>query len=300
MSVPLAYLGVVIVWSTTPLAIKWSGEDVGFLFGVASRMAIALAVSLLLIALWRKALPRTKEALHVYLAVGVPLFLAMSSVYWGAQYIPSGLISVIFGLTPLITGLMAIYWIKEHSFTPFRVLGLAMSLYGLALIFKHSLVLGEGAHFGILGVFGAVFFHSLGTVWMKKVGNNLNAFSANTGGLIVAVTLYSITWLLFDGGLPVEISDRSVLSIVYLAVFGSVFGAVLFYFALKRVSTDKMALLTLITPVTALLIGRFYNNEILDHATLMGVVFVLCGLLTYQWASFVLSYVLKMRINGIG
>jgi len=297
VSVPLAYLGVVIVWSTTPLAIKWSGEDVGFLFGVASRMAIGLAVSLLLIALWRKTLPRTKEALHVYLAVGVPLFLAMSSVYWGAQYIPSGLIAVIFGLTPLVTGLMASVWLKEKSFTPFRVLGIAASLYGLALIFKHSLVLGENAHLGILGVFGAVFFHSLGTVWMKKVGNNLNAFTANTGGLIVAVTLYAATWLLLDGGIPLDISDRSVWSIIYLAVFGSVFGAVLFYFALKRVSTDKMALLTLITPVTALLIGRFYNNEILDHTTLMGVVFVLCGLLTYQWASSVFRVLMKMRIS---
>ena len=89
MSVPLAYLGVVIVWSTTPLAIKWSGEDVGFLFGVASRMALGLTVSLLLIGLWRKSLPRTKQAFHVYLAAGIPIFFAMSSVYWGAQYIQS-------------------------------------------------------------------------------------------------------------------------------------------------------------------------------------------------------------------
>ena len=46
MSVPAAYLGVIIIWSTTPLAIKWSGDDVGFQFGVAARMLVGLAALL--------------------------------------------------------------------------------------------------------------------------------------------------------------------------------------------------------------------------------------------------------------
>ena len=46
MSVPLAYIGVIIIWSTTPLAIKWSGGDAGFLFGVTARMLIGLLFSL--------------------------------------------------------------------------------------------------------------------------------------------------------------------------------------------------------------------------------------------------------------
>ena len=46
MSVPAAYLGVIPIWSTTPLAIKWSGKDVGFLFGVTSRMLMGVVVGL--------------------------------------------------------------------------------------------------------------------------------------------------------------------------------------------------------------------------------------------------------------
>ena len=40
MSIPAAFLGVVLIWATTPLAIKWSSEDAGYLFGVASRMVL--------------------------------------------------------------------------------------------------------------------------------------------------------------------------------------------------------------------------------------------------------------------
>lgn len=296
MSVPLAYLGVVFVWSTTPLAIKWSGEDVGFLFGVSGRMTIALVVSLALIALWRKQLPRTREALHVYLAVGIPLYLGMTSVYWGAQYISSGLLSVIFGMTPLLTGILAAKILQEKSFTPFRVIGLLLSIAGLIVIYRHSMKLGNDAHLGIIAVVIASFFHSLGTVWMKKVGHHLPTFTANTGGLVVGVFLFTLTWLLFDRSAPVDFPARSVSSIVYLGVIGSVFGAVLYYYALKHVDTGKIALLTLITPVISLLLGAFLNGETVDVSTLIGVAFVLSGLLVYQWAS--VMYLRVARVLG--
>ena len=298
MSVPFAYLGVVIIWSTTPLAIKWSGEEVGFLFGVASRMVLGLVLSMALLMIWRRVLPLHGAAIRVYFAVGIPLYLAMSCVYWGAQYIPSGLISVIFGLTPLVTGMMAIYWLQEKSFTPFRLIGMALGVSGLGVIFNNSIVIGPHAHWGIFGVLGAVFFHSLGTVWVKKVGATLPAFTSNSGGLVVAVILYSLTWLVFDRGIPTSIAAHTALSIVYLGVFGSVLGAVLFYYALKHVDTGKMAMLTLITPVTALLLGRLFNGEVLEPVTIAGTALVLSGLIFYQWAEPILRSVLNRKLKA--
>ncbi len=282
MSVPLAYIGIILVWSTTPLAIKWSGEDVGFLFGVASRMSLALVASLIALSLWRKPLPRHREAIHAYLAVGIPLFLAMSCVYWAAQFIPSGLISVVFGLTPVVTGLLAVYVLREQSFTPLKVVGMAFGLGGLAVIFIDSFQLGPAAHWGIIGMLGSVFFHSLGTVWMKKVGSRLPAITANTGGLAVACTLYATTWLVFDRSVPSHVPLHTAGSIVYLAIVGSLLGAVMFYYALKHLDTGKMALMTLITPVTALMIGHWVNDEPVKGTTIAGTALVLTGLLAYQ------------------
>ncbi len=44
VSVPAAFIGVVFIWSTTPLAIKWSSDGAGFLFGVGARMLLGLFV----------------------------------------------------------------------------------------------------------------------------------------------------------------------------------------------------------------------------------------------------------------
>jgi len=51
MSVPSAYLGVIMIWSTTPLAIIWSSEEAGFVFGVTSRMVIGAVLALIVAAL---------------------------------------------------------------------------------------------------------------------------------------------------------------------------------------------------------------------------------------------------------
>ena len=71
MSVPSAFIGVVIIWATTPLAIKWSTEDAGFLFGVTSRMVLGVFVCLTLIALLSRRMRWDRKALMTYLAAGL-------------------------------------------------------------------------------------------------------------------------------------------------------------------------------------------------------------------------------------
>ena len=133
MSIPAAYLTVILIWATTPLAIKWSAQGVGFSFAVASRMAIGLVVAGLIIAIWRVGLPLHRRARMSYLVGGLSLFGAMTLTYWGSQYIHSGLISVLFGLSPLVTGVLALLWLKEEALTPKKLLGMLLGLVGLAV-----------------------------------------------------------------------------------------------------------------------------------------------------------------------
>jgi len=283
MQVPAAYAFIILLWSTTPLAVKWSGEGVGFLFGVGVRMLLAMIVCLLVILIFRLAFPWHKKALHVYVAIGFTLYSTMMLLYWGAQYITSGLISVLFGLTPLFTGVLAAVWLSEKSFTMARSFGMLLSIVGLFVIFRQSTDIGVEALHGMFGILCAAFLHSLGTVWVKRVGDCVSAFAANTGGLMIAVTLYLVTWLLIDRSIPDRIPLHTATSIVYLSLFGSVIGAGLFYYTLKRVQANSMALLTLITPVTALLVGKWFNGETIDTNTLLGTSLILSGLIVYQW-----------------
>ena len=283
MSVPAAYMGIIMIWATTPLAIKWSGESVGFLFGVSARMLIGLAVITMLMLVLRRPLSWNRKALHAYAGVAMAIYGAMSLVYWGAQFIPSGLISVLFGLTPIITGLIAGAWLGEQVFTRYRTSGMLLGLLGLALIFGVDFSASTEGLLGLVVVVFAVMLHALSVVWVRKIDAQVSALELTTGGLLLANILFLTTWLLSGLSLPETVPDRSFWSIVYLGIFGSVFGFVLFYYALKRLQASTMALLTLITPVLALVLGRVLNNETIGLVTYVGSGVILPGLVLYQF-----------------
>ena len=284
MSIPAAFAGIVIIWSTTPLAIKWSSEGAGFVFGVASRMTLGACLCVLLMLVFRKHLPLHKRAIQTYLAAGIGLYAAMLAVYWGAQFIPSGLVSVIFGLTPLVTGVMASQILTKEPFGILQIIGSIAGVIGLAVIFNNSLSHDAIAIQGIVAVLFSVILHSLSSVLVKHTGDDIPALSITTGGLLCSLPFYLITWVVVEhASLPTTLSVKSGLAILYLGIFGSVIGFILFYFVLRRLHAGRVALITLITPVIALLIGQTANNEPVTVQIVMGTMLILLGLGIYQW-----------------
>lgn len=301
MSVPTAYIGVVLIWSTTPLAIKWSGEGPGFLFGVAARMWIGALICLALLLMLSRGLPRHRDALKSYLAGGIGVFGAMTSVYWGAQYIPSGLISVLFGLTPIVTGLMAALWLQERSLTLNKLGGIVLALAGLVIVFARGMQLGDEAGYGIGAIVLAVCLHSLSMVMVKKINAHLSGLESTSGALLVAAPCYLLVWLLFDGQWPAEIGVRAGASILYLAVFGSVLGFIMFFYVLKQIDASRVALVTLLTPVLALLFGRLFNQEQIGLELYLGAALILLGMGLYQWGERVIRYLRnRPASNAVG
>jgi len=125
------FITVVAIWSTTPLAIQWSTLGSSFNFAVASRMFIGLFICLLILLIKRKKLCVTPLAISNYVYAGLGIFVTMSLVYFSAKTIPSGIISVVFGLTPIITGVFAYILLNEKFFERYKLIGLLLGLLGL-------------------------------------------------------------------------------------------------------------------------------------------------------------------------
>jgi drug/metabolite transporter (DMT)-like permease len=283
MKISAAYIAVIVIWSTTPLAIQWSNDGVGFAFGVAARMVIGLGALLLIIKALRLRLPFDRPAFQVYLTGGLPLFCAMSAVYWSAELIPSGWISLLFGLTPLITSLLAQLLLHEKAFTPATTGGMLLGLGGLGVVFAESYSFSTLAWMGVGGVVLAATIHSLGAVLLNRLRPELHPVSITAGSLLIATPLFVANALL--QGLPQELPLRSLAAISYLAIMGSALGFPLYFYCLKQLSAQRVALVTLITPVTALLLGAWLNNEVISDRIWIGTGLILLGLAIYQYAA---------------
>lgn len=283
MSIPAAYIAVILIWSTTPLAIQWSSLGAGFSFAVMARMLIGLTLAALLLAVWRIGLPLHRKARQSYLAGGLGLFGAMLCTYWGAQYISSGLVSLLFGLAPLVTSVLAVFWLGERALEPFKLAGIALGLVGLLIVFGAQSSTGAlHAGYGVAALLVAVLIYSSSLVWMKRIGDDSPPLATTAGTLSVAMPLFVAAWWLADGRVPTSLPLRSEAAIVYLGVFGSVLGFALYYYIIKHVAAGKVALITLVTPVLALLLGNWLNGEAVPLRVWLGAGCISLGLALHQ------------------
>lgn len=285
MAIPSAYLAIILIWSTTPLAIQWSAMGVDYTFALLARMLLGLAICSALMLALRVRLPLDERALKTYLAAGLGLFGAMSSTYWASRYIASGLIAVLFGLTPIVTSVIAALWLKESPLTARRITGMLAGLFGLLLIFDTGYARGIESVAGIVAVIIAVLTQAGSLVWIKRIRAQIPALAVTAGALTVAVPLHAAVWLLLDGEWSRAVSTRAGWAIVYLGVFGSVLGFNLYFYIAKHLEAGQIALINLVTPVAALLLGRALNAEQISASVWMGTLCIVLGLLIHQWSA---------------
>ncbi len=295
MPLSAAFISVILIWTTTPLAIQWSALGAGFSFAVLARMSIGVAVCLCLLALLRIRPPLHGRAIHSYLASGLSMFGTMVLVYWCAQYVSSGMIAVLFGLSPMITSFGAAVWLKEESLTAQKLAGMSLGVLGLLLVFQGGLSLGEGAAMGFVALFAAVVMQALGLVWIKKVGDDSPPLATTCGSLSVALPLFFLAWWWFDGTWPETLPLRAASAILYLGVVGSVLGFLLYYYMIKHMETGRVALINLITPVTALLLGHTLNHEPVSLNVWLGALCIILGLSLHRWGMLWLSWVVRRK-----
>jgi len=269
MSVRIAYIAIILIWSTTPLAIQWSSEESPF-FSLAVRMVIGLVCCWVLLRVQGKKLSIAKQYWPTYLASGLSLFVGMSFVYLSAQYLPSGWISVLHGLIPIVTGVSAYLYLDESSLTKPKLVGMLLGFLGL----------------GIISCLIAVIVAGASSVLIKRLNQqaNLTGLQVNVGGLVIAVPLFILSWLIISEPLlPSSISLKAALSIAYLGMIATTVGFTLFYYLLKNIEATQVSLIALITPITALLLGSWLNNEPIVANVWLGAVLICGGLVCFEF-----------------
>lgn len=283
MQVSAAYLAVILIWSTTPLAVQWSSESAP-LFSVAMRMLIGVLGCWLLARILRVHVPFGRQQAPIYLVAGVSLFATMSLVYLAANYIPSGWISVLFGLSPIVTGVCARIFLNERSLSWNKVLGMLLGLVGLALVFISGARFSDDAVLGIVLLLASVIMTGAASVWIKHLtaDSGVNGLQTNIGGLTVAVPLFVLSWLLFSDHLLPNVAEHEIIGMVYLGLIGTTLGFSLYYFLLRNMEATRVALIALITPITALLLGSWLNGEPVLLNVWLGTALICSGLISFE------------------
>ena len=197
MKIILAYLSVVIIWSTTPLAIQWSSISFSFSAAVMFRMVFALLICLVILCVTRKPLIKSSSDWLVFFVGALGLFPNMVLVYWAAQYISSGVMSVLFGVYPFLVGFFSLFILKENIFNSARIAALLLAIVGVILIQYEHFHVGDDAVYGILAMLIATISFALSSVWLKSIGKTIEPLRQLTGVLLLATPCFVVLLVVY-------------------------------------------------------------------------------------------------------
>lgn len=296
MRIASAYALVVLIWSTTPLGIHWSISSLSFSFSIMARMVLAAILCFALLKLLRKPFISESRDWLIYAASSFGLFPNMLLMYWAAQSVPSGLMSIILGIYPFCVGIFSIVVLRENPFSPVRILALLLAIFGLWLVYREQAAAGVDALWGIAAIVLACLIWGLSSVFVKKLAVNMEPLRLGTGSLVISAPFFIFAWWLADGTLPTAIDQRSLIGVIYLIIAGSLLGHILWFYVLRACSVASVSLITLITPVMALSWGMLAGEQF-SAPTLVGAGLILAALGLYQGLVSRVMEWLKLRIR---
>jgi len=284
LAIPISFVVVLVIWTTTPLAIQWSSVNAPMTSALL-RMTIGVIFCGTIVIFMSSKFRIDAAARKVYLVGGVSIFICIALFYIAAQQIPSGWIAVLFGLSPLTTGLFSAIVEPETKLTPSRIVGLALGLGGLYLVFSAGLNIADASITGVILTLIAVLISSGTSVITRQLVKNIDlpGMQITTGSLIVAIPFFAVSVLLVEPQLDLNFSQKAWSAIFYLGLIGTGVGFTLYYYLLKHVTANRIALITLVTPISALSVGSWINNEPLIAEVWMGASLVCIGLLLYEF-----------------
>jgi drug/metabolite transporter (DMT)-like permease len=267
-----------LIWSSTWMVIKVGLRGAPPLTSVAVRMAIAALLVAIILRVRRVAIPRDARFVRLGLFLGVfHVVIPYSLVYYGEQHIASGLAAVIYAILPLLVAILARMTLGS-PLTARKLVGIAVGIAGVGVIFSDSLRIGREQALGTLAVVCSVMASAVGSVATKKWGHGYHAVASLLLPFSTAAIVTSILALAFERASPFSFDATTWASIAYLAVAGSVAAFALFFWVLQRMDVTLVSYQTFIIPVLAVLLGHVALGERISARVGIGAAFILTGI----------------------
>lgn len=232
-------------------------------------------------------LQKDRLSINLYIIMGVFSFIvAYGLVYWAEQFIPSGLAAVLFAVYPFFVALFSYFFIPGEKIGIYKLIGMMLGFFGIVVIFSDSFD-GE-LNLNLAGMIAVVLsgvIQAAIAVLIKKKGGGLNSFTMNFIPMLIAGVGLTIIGLLIEDMSKLKFDSTAILSVSYLAIFGSIITFTSFYWLMKKMNIIILSLTSFITPVVAVFLGWLFYREQLTQENIIGAIMVLIGLIIANFQS---------------
>ena len=279
-------LALAILWGTSFLVIKIALREIAPVTLVAARFVIAASVLSVVVLARGLRLPTSRRVWGHYLLMSlIGNSVPFTLIAWGQIEVDVGLAGILMGVMPLITLLLAHFFVPGERMTPRMAFGFAVGFIGLVVLFGPEALLEFGgetsALLSQLAIALAAICYATNTVVTRRLGTLDPLVSATTVMWITtAIMVPAALWV--DGPWNLAWSATSIASVVWLGLFATALATILYFRIIQRAGPTFLSLINYMIPVVALAAGAIVLDEALVGPVLIGMALILAGLAISQ------------------
>ena len=275
------FIATLLCWGPTWYIIKFQLGTVDPMVSVFYRFFLA-SVIILLFCIYKKINLRFSIKEHFFIAVlGIFLFnINYVIFYLSTQYLISGFVALCFSS---ILFMNVINNIIFHRSSPniVTLIGGTIGTLGLTIIFYDEIItfkFSSGTSYGIfLGII-ATYFASLGNLISAHTSKiKLEVIPVTGLGMFYGSISLVIYLILMGNSFSFELSNQYIFSLIYLSIFGSVFGFSLYLTLIKKLGSNDAAYVAIIMPLVALVVSTFFEGLVWDLSLVLGAIMIVLG-----------------------
>ena len=269
---------LIIIWGSSFLLtdrslLFFSPEQV-----VTYRLTIGAITMLLISVIYSRRLFLTfRPWLHfsIYAVVGNILPYLLISI--GQTTITSGMAGLLMAFMPLVTLILAHFFLPNDKLNIFKVLGFIVGISGVLVILWPSISNGSNATFGIFLVLGAACAYSINTIIAARL-TSYDPIVSSTCVLILASVLSFIIW---PETLQLNFSEVPLLSgstIILLGVLPTGIAAYIYFIIINAAGATFLSNINYLIPVVAFFLGALLLGEEILLQNIVALLFIISGI----------------------
>lgn len=269
---------LVFLWGTSFMFISVSVETVDPLSIVFFRVVLGALVLTVIVYAMGLRLPLSLKAWLVFMVFGVvgnllPFFL----ISWGQQSVNSGVAGMIMAIMPLMTMLLAHYFVEGESLNRYKLIGFALGITGISILLGPVFEGGGRAALSGFAIFIAAMSYAVNTILVRRLPH-YNPIVASAGMLIAAsITLLPI-WLLLAPEYSNNISMKSMIAVIWLGIGPTAIASIILFAVIKRAGPTFLSTINYMIPVVAFLTGAIILSEPVEWHSLLALITILSGI----------------------
>ncbi len=204
-----------------------------------------------------------------------------SLIVWGQTHIASGLASILNATTPVFTVLVAHFLTPDEKLSWNRMTGVVLGFAGVAVMIGPAALAGLGtAVLAQIAILGAALSYAFAGIYGRRFARmGISPIATATGQVTATAIMLMPVALILDRPWTLGMPSMSVwAAMAGLALLSTAFAYILYFRILSTAGATNVLLVTLLVPISAILLGVLFLGESLEPRQIAGMALVVAGL----------------------